>query len=60
MLHWCQEGGLRDYKPEKTRFRISRLQDPSIERIRRHNLIDIVMLMTSTLIRLIDEWEEIK
>lgn len=51
---------MSDYKPEDIRFHISRLQDPRIERNKRHNLMDIVMITTSAIICRIDGWEEIE
>lgn len=53
--------GIQDsYHPTDLRFHLAQLKDPRIERNKRHNLLDIIMIVLSAMICRIDGWEEME
>ncbi|MGA2545427.1 MAG: ISAs1 family transposase [Rectinemataceae bacterium] len=48
------------YTEQDLRYHISKLEDPRIERNKRHTLLDIIMIVLSAIICKIDGWEEIE
>jgi len=51
---------LRIYGSTDLRFYVSKLEDPRIERNKRHSLLDIIMIVLAAIICRIDSWEEIE
>ena len=51
---------METYSQQDLRHHISKLEDPRIERNRRHKLLDIIMIVLSAIICRIDGWEEIE
>lgn len=48
------------YEPRDLRYHVSKLDDPRIERNKRHSLLDIIMIVLAAIICKIDGWEEIE
>lgn len=48
------------YSPNDLRFHVSKLEDPRIERNKRHSLLDIIMIVLAAIICRVDSWEEIE
>jgi predicted transposase YbfD/YdcC len=51
---------MENYTPKDLRYHVSKLEDPRIERNKRHSLLDIIMIVLSAIICKIDGWEEIE
>lgn len=51
---------MEPYLPKDLRFHVSKLEDPRIERNKRHSLLDIIMIVLAAIICRIDGWEEIE
>lgn len=51
---------MEPYAPTDLRFYVSKLEDPRIERNKRHSLLDIIMIVLAAIICRIDSWEEIE
>jgi predicted transposase YbfD/YdcC len=51
---------METYTQQDLRYHVSKLEDPRIERNKRHNLLDIIMIVLSAIICRIDGWEEIE
>lgn len=51
---------MEPYMPSDLRFHVSKLEDPRIERNKRHSLLDIIMIVLAAIICRIDSWEEIE
>ena len=49
-----------NYTEKDLRYHISKLEDPRIERNKRHKLLDIIMIVLAAIICRIDGWEEIE
>jgi hypothetical protein len=46
--------------PQDLRFHVSKLDDPRIERNKRHSLLEIIMIVLAAIICNIEGWEEIE
>jgi predicted transposase YbfD/YdcC len=51
---------MESYLPQDLRYHVSKLDDPRIERNKRHSLLDIIMIVLAAIICRIDGWEEIE
>lgn len=51
---------MESYTEKDLRYHISKLEDPRIERNKRHKLMDIIMIVLAVIICRIDGWEEIE
>jgi predicted transposase YbfD/YdcC len=51
---------METYTRQDLRYHVSKLEDPRMERNKRHNLPDIIMIVLSAIICRIDGWEEIE